>query len=116
MKKQHLKNYCHLRNLQGQQIPVYLGVFKPHIAYWYHSKLMIQMMILSWSRMWFQNVIDNENSSFFNRGRNKALAMLGSHGVVHGDGEWHDMLWNKHNKTFGGLDAQEASYASQNIS
>lgn len=58
MKKQHLENYCNLRKWQGQQIPVYIGAFKPHIAYWYH-----------------------------------------------------DMLWDKYNKTFGGLDAQEAMQA-----
>lgn len=58
MKKQHLENYCNLTKLQGQQSPVYIGAFKPHIAYWYH-----------------------------------------------------DMLWDKYNKTFGGLDAQEAMQA-----
>ncbi|KAJ5306248.1 hypothetical protein N7508_005263 [Penicillium antarcticum] len=50
--KQHrlqaeLNNYRHLRSLQGHQIPVCLGDFQPRVAYWYHGKLMAQMMILS---------------------------------------------------------------------
>ena len=99
LEKQHcleaeVENYCHLRSLQGQQIPVCLGVFKPRVAYWYHGELMLQMMILSWSGTRLQHIVNNENSSFFDQERDKALAVLRSHGVVHGDGEWRNMLWD----------------------
>ncbi|KAJ5041339.1 hypothetical protein NUH16_011175 [Penicillium rubens] len=97
--KQHLlqaevDNYRNLRSLQGQQIPVCLGTFTPRVAYWYHGKLMAQMMILSWSGTRLQHVINDKNSSFFHRERDKALAVLRSHGVVHGDSEWRNMLWD----------------------
>lgn len=99
MEKRHcleaeVENYCHLRSLQGQQIPVCLGLFKPRIAYWYHGELMVQMMILSWSGTQLQYIIINENSSFFGQERDKVLAMLQLHGVVQGDSEWHNILWN----------------------
>ncbi|OGE47058.1 hypothetical protein PENARI_c069G02882 [Penicillium arizonense] len=98
LEKQHrlqaeVKNYRHLRSLQGHQIRVCFGVFQPRVAYWYHGELMAQMMILSWSGTRLQYVND-ENSSFFHQERDKALAVLRSHGVVHSDGEWRNMLWD----------------------
>ncbi|EEQ85491.1 uncharacterized protein BDCG_08760 [Blastomyces dermatitidis ER-3] len=89
-----VNNYRYLRSLQGHQIPVYLGVFQPRVAYWYHGELMSQMMILSWSGTRLQHVINDENSSFFYQERDKALAVLRSHGAVHSDGEWRNMLWD----------------------
>jgi hypothetical protein len=53
---------------------------------------MTQMMILSWSGTRLQHVINDENSSFFDEERKKALAVLRSHGVVHNDSEWRNML------------------------
>jgi hypothetical protein len=87
-------NYRHLRSLQGNQIPVCLGIFQPQVAYWYHGELMAQMMILSWSGTRLQHVINNENSSFFHQERDKALAVFRSHGVIHSDDEWRNMLWD----------------------
>jgi hypothetical protein len=47
-----LENYDHLTSLQGRQIPVCLGAFKPRITYWYHGEKMAHMMmILGWSGM-----------------------------------------------------------------
>ncbi|KAJ5737457.1 uncharacterized protein N7483_002582 [Penicillium malachiteum] len=59
-----VENYVHLRSLQGQQIPVCLGAFKPRIAYWYHGEIMAHMMILGWSGIRLQHVINDENSTF----------------------------------------------------
>ena len=97
--KQHLigaelENFRSLRSLQGQEIPVCLGAFTPRFSYWYHGELMAQMMILSWSGRRLQHVINNENSSFLYWERDNALAILRSHGVVHGDSEWRNMLWD----------------------
>ncbi|KAJ5110891.1 hypothetical protein N7532_001426 [Penicillium argentinense] len=89
-----VKNYQRLRSLQGRQIPVYLGEFKPRIAYWYHGKLMARMMILSWSGMRLQHTVNDLNSIFLREERDKALAVLRSHGVVHNDSEWRNMLWD----------------------
>ncbi|KAI2676866.1 hypothetical protein LCP963914a_8161 [Penicillium roqueforti] len=99
MEKQHrlrleANNYRHLRSLQGNQIPVCLGTFTPRASYWYHGELMAQMMILSWSGKRLQHVINDENSRFFHQERDKALTVLRSHGVVHGDSEWRNMLWD----------------------
>ncbi|KAJ6141198.1 hypothetical protein N7470_010094 [Penicillium chermesinum] len=67
-------NYRHLKSLQGQHIP---------------------MMVLSWSGTRLQHVINDGNSSFFHEEREKALAVLRSHGVIHGDSDWRNMLWDK---------------------
>ncbi|KAJ5238281.1 hypothetical protein N7468_002900 [Penicillium chermesinum] len=88
-------NYRHLKSLQGQHIPVCLGAFKPRVAYWYHGEPMAQMMVLSWSGTRLQHVINDGNSSFFHEEREKALAVLRSHGVIHGDSEWRNMLWDE---------------------
>lgn len=97
--KEHLlraevDNYRKLRSLQGQQIPICLGVFQPRVTYWYHGELMAQMMILSWSGTRLQRAINDANSSFFEEERKKALAVLRSHGVVHSDSEWRNILWD----------------------
>ncbi|CAG8908439.1 unnamed protein product [Penicillium egyptiacum] len=55
---------------------------------------MAQMMVLSWSGTRLQHVINDENSSFFHRERDRALTVLRSHGVAHGDSEWRNMLWD----------------------
>jgi hypothetical protein len=99
MEKQHrlqaeIDNYRRLANLQGQHIPICLGGFKPRIAYWYHGDLMAQMMVLSWSGMRLQHVINDQNSSFFHQEREKALDVLRSRGVIHSDSEWRNMLWD----------------------
>ncbi|KAI9038769.1 uncharacterized protein KD926_010504 [Aspergillus affinis] len=89
-----VKNYNRLRDLQGQQIPVCLGAFKPSISYWYHGELMAQIIILGWSGMRLQHVINEENSSFFDLERKKVLAVLRSHGIIHDDSEWRNTLWD----------------------
>ena len=99
VEKQHrlqaeANNYRHLRSLQGNQIPVCLGSFQPRVAYWYHGELMAEMMVLSWSGTRLQHIINDENSSFFNQERKKALTVLRSYGVVHNDSEWRNMLWD----------------------
>ncbi|CAG7940291.1 unnamed protein product [Penicillium salamii] len=99
MDKQHrlqaeANHYRHLRSLQGNQIPVCLGTFTPRVSYWYHGELMTQMMILSWAGKRLQHVINDENSRFFHQERDKALTVLRSHGVFHGDSEWRNMLWD----------------------
>ncbi|KAI2886130.1 hypothetical protein CBS63078_11031 [Aspergillus niger] len=99
VEKQHrlqteVDNYHRLRNLQGQYIPVCLGGFKPRIAYWYHGRLMAQMMILSWSGTRLQHAIHDGDSRFFHQERDRALTALRSRGVVHCDSEWRNMLWD----------------------
>ncbi|KAL4866878.1 hypothetical protein BDV12DRAFT_187081 [Aspergillus spectabilis] len=89
---EQVDNYRRPRILQGYQIPVCLGHFEPDIAYWYHGELMAHMIILSWSGTRLQKIINNENSEFFDKERDKCLAVLRSHGVVHRDKEWRNML------------------------
>ncbi|KAI2864376.1 hypothetical protein CBS76997_11174 [Aspergillus niger] len=80
-----------LANLQGQHCP---EDFKPRVAYWYHGKLVAQMMNLSWSGTRLQHVIHDENYSFFHQARDKAPVVLRSRGVIHSDSEWRNMLWD----------------------
>ena len=55
---------------------------------------MEQMMILNWSGKRPQRVINDGDSKFFQQEREKALAVLRLHGVVHSDSEWRNMLWD----------------------
>lgn len=86
--------YRCLAHLQGYQIPVCVGDFKPRIPYYYHGKPMGHMMILSWSGIRIQSIINEDNSAFFRGEREKLLKLLRSHGVTHNDAEWRNMLWN----------------------
>lgn len=103
-------NYRRLGSLQGQHIPVCLGIFKPRIAYWYHGQLMAQMMILSWAGTRLQHVIDDQNSRFFHQEREKALAVLRSRGVIHGDSEWRNMLWDDLSERLFVIDLEEVKW------
>jgi hypothetical protein len=62
--------------------------------HWYHGELMARRTILSWSGTRLQHVINDGNSSFFHQERDKALAVLRSRAVIHGDSEWRNMLWD----------------------
>ncbi|KAJ5112165.1 hypothetical protein N7532_000210 [Penicillium argentinense] len=115
VEKQHrlqveVENYQRLRSLQGRQIPVYLGEFKPRIAYWYHGKLMAQMMILSYSGMRLQHTVNDRNSIFLRQEREKALAVLRSHGVVHNDSEWRNMLWDDLSRQLVVIDLEDVKW------
>ncbi|KAJ5343400.1 uncharacterized protein N7506_003224 [Penicillium brevicompactum] len=113
--KQHLikaeaDNYRSLKSLQGKRIPVCLGTFTPRVSYWYHGELMAQMMILSWSGKRLQHVINDENSRFFHHERDKALTVLRSHGIVHGDSEWRNMLWDEMGGRLFVIDLEEVKW------
>lgn len=64
-------SYRHLRNLQGQQIPVCLVLFAPMVTYWYHGELMAQMMILSRSGTRYRRVNNDEIPVSSRRGRQR---------------------------------------------
>lgn len=102
--------YSRLRSLQGCQIPVCVGHFKPRVAYWYHGELITYMMILSWSGVRVQNFINQENSSFFQDERDKLVRTLGSHGVIHGDNEWRNILWGSRTGYLVMIDFEEVSW------
>ncbi|KAI2883675.1 hypothetical protein CBS63078_11354 [Aspergillus niger] len=82
------------KQLHGQYVPVCLGDFQPRVAYWYHGRLMAQMMILSWTGTRLEHAIHDGNSHFFHQERDKALTVLRSRGVIHCDSEWRNMLWD----------------------
>ena len=103
-------SYSRLRPLQGYQIPVCVGHFKPRIAYWYHGQLMAHMMILSWSGARAQKFINQENSSFFHDERDKLVKMLRSYGAVHRDNEWRNILWNSSASCLVMIDFEDVSW------
>ncbi|KAE8146486.1 hypothetical protein BDV25DRAFT_169850 [Aspergillus avenaceus] len=86
--------YHHLRGLQGNHIPVRLGGFRPGISYWYHGQRMTLMMVLGWSGVRVQKIINKENEPFFRAERRQLREVLQPYGVLHGDLEWRNMLWN----------------------
>ncbi|OJJ88979.1 uncharacterized protein ASPGLDRAFT_185768 [Aspergillus glaucus CBS 516.65] len=92
--QREIDTYRHLRPLQGYHIPVCLGDFRPRISYWYHGELMSHMMILSWSGIRMQNIINKGNVSLFKKERDRLLKVLRSYVVVHGDSEWRNILWD----------------------
>ncbi|KAI2947927.1 hypothetical protein CBS147323_11137 [Aspergillus niger] len=115
VEKQHrlqteVDNYHRLRNLQGQYIPVCLGDFKPRVAYWYHGRLMAQMMILSWSGTRLQHAVHDGNSRFFHQERDRALAALRSRGVIHCDSEWRNMLWDDLSRRLVVIDLEDVKW------
>jgi hypothetical protein len=86
--------YHHLRSLQGKHIPVCVGHFRPDTSYWYHGQRMTLMMVLGWSGIRVQNIVNKENELFLQTKRQSLLQVLQSHGVLHGDSEWRNMLWD----------------------
>ncbi|KAL4941663.1 hypothetical protein BDV06DRAFT_193960 [Aspergillus oleicola] len=108
--KAEVDNYRRLQSLQGDQIPICLGDFEPNIKYWYHGEIMTHMMILSWSGTRLQRIINNENSAFFHEERNKCLSILRSHGVVHKDKEWRNMLWDEFTRRLVVIDLEDVEW------
>lgn len=110
-KAHHLRteaaHYRYLRRLQGHQIPVCVGNFKPRVSYWYQGEPMAHMMILSWSGTRLQHVINEGNQDFFNTERARVLGVLHSNGVVHRDTEWRNMLWNDQEGTLVVIDLED---------
>ncbi|KAJ5120823.1 uncharacterized protein N7515_010211 [Penicillium bovifimosum] len=53
------------------------------------------MMILGWSGIRLQRVVNDDNSCFFDKERKKALAVLRSHGLVHNNSGWRNTLWDE---------------------
>lgn len=88
-------NYRSLRSLQGNIIPVCLGRFTPQVPYWYQGKLMEHMMVLSWSGTSLADVENNEDVQSFRRKRREVLSVLRSHGMMHLDTAWRNMLWDE---------------------
>ncbi|KJK62591.1 Chromatin assembly factor 1 complex p150 subunit N-terminal [Aspergillus parasiticus SU-1] len=94
--RKEIDAYRSLQQLQGHSIPVHVGSFQPRIPYWYHGERMSYMMILSWSGVRMETLLmqNNANASLFSRERNKLRKILRSHGIVHGDLEYRNILWN----------------------
>ena len=53
------------------------------------------MMILSWSGIRVQSIINQKNASFFDNERSRLANVLRSHGVVNEDDEWRNILWDE---------------------
>lgn len=102
--------YSRLHSLQGSQIPVCVGHFEPRIAYWYHGELMTDMMILSWSGIRVQSIINQKNASFFENERSRLANVLRSHGVVNEDDEWRNILWDEKSGRVVMIDFEEVSW------
>ena len=97
IEKQHylkvkVDNYYYLQSLQGQYILVCLRSFMSYIIYQYYSELIVQIMVLSWSRICLQYIINKWNSSFFHQKHKKVLAILQLYKVIYSDSEQYNIL------------------------
>ena len=85
--QQEIRNYKRLRALQGLHIPVCVGDFKLRVPYVYWGELMAHMMILSWSGIRVQSLMEKEQA--------RLAKVLCLHRVVHQDNEKRNVLWNE---------------------
>lgn len=94
--RKEIDAYGSLLQLQGHSIPVHIGSFQPRMPYWYHGERMSYMMILSWSGIRMETLLmqNDANASLFSQERIKLRKILRSHGIVHGDLEYRNILWN----------------------
>ncbi|PYI09802.1 hypothetical protein BO78DRAFT_394683 [Aspergillus sclerotiicarbonarius CBS 121057] len=110
-----IDTYRHLRTLQGYQIPVCLGDFELGIPYWYHGELLTRMMVLGWSGIRAHNAINRDNASSFESERTNLLDCLQSHGIVHRDSAWRNILWDESAGRLVMIDLEEVSWTERRL-
>lgn len=69
---------------------------------------MAQMMVLGWSGIRLH--ADQMNASFFRIKRDEALAVIRSHGVIHRDAEWRNMVWDEVDGRLAVIDLEDVKW------
>ena len=113
--RREIDNFDRLRPLQGFSIPVCVGEFSPRVSYWYHGELMAHMMILSWSGIRVQNIVNKNKSKmpFFEHEQEKVAEALRAYGAEHCDREWRNMLWNESSQCTIMIDLENLSWSAR---
>lgn len=102
------KVYKYLRSIQGEHIPVCLGLFFPKAPYFYHGKVMKYMLILSWAGDRILRPESRSEEELLRQKRAELLSTLNSHGVEHRDKAWRNILWNRELGRLVAIDLEDA--------
>ncbi|OJD24854.1 hypothetical protein ACJ73_03789 [Blastomyces percursus] len=88
--------YNRLRDLQGEYVPVYLGVvqLKSEYPYYYDGGIFTHMLFLSWAGEPVQKSTNSSYAGGILSLVSHALQSIHSKGVLHGDAELRNVLWN----------------------
>ncbi|KAK2762663.1 hypothetical protein FQN54_000837 [Arachnomyces sp. PD_36] len=105
--------YNHLAHLQNRFIPVCLGLFSPQVPYFYHGKILTQMLVLSWAGERASPVSTGYEYDDLCDMREKLLLILHLHGVDHIDTAWRNMLWSHEAKGLVIIDFEDALWVSE---
>jgi tRNA A-37 threonylcarbamoyl transferase component Bud32 len=93
---QESKVYNQLRSLQGNCIPVCLGISTLELPYYYDCGVYVSMLFLSWAGRPLYQYINRENENDVLVEAASALKALHSLQVLHKDAEPRNMLWDEH--------------------
>lgn len=113
--KDELRNYRDLILLQGNKIPVCLGMFKPQVTYWYHGCQMRYMMVLSWSGFRMDAEISPEMRNFVEGKLKKLKETLREHGVVHRDAAYRNVLWYPPTRSLMMIDLEDMKWCQGTV-
>lgn len=104
--------YQSLAALQGNCIPICLGLFSTNIniQYRYHGARMRHMLVLSWC-IHLQETSD-KTRGFLEMNTIQKLNMLRAYGANHQDGAWRNILWNSEKKTVFIIDLENIAWGS----
>ena len=87
--------YNKLRDIQGQHVPVCLGIIElePKRPYYYDGGIYTHMLMLSWAGRSITNSQSNGNLPVSDMVKS-SLQAIHRRGVLHGDAEPRNILWN----------------------
>ncbi|OBT39281.1 hypothetical protein VE00_10595 [Pseudogymnoascus sp. WSF 3629] len=90
------KVYNRLRSLQGNCIPVCLGISNLKLPYYYDCGVYVTMLFLSWAGRPLHQYINLENENDVIKRVTSALKALHNLQVLHKDAKPRNMLWDEH--------------------
>ncbi|OJD21639.1 hypothetical protein ACJ73_07018 [Blastomyces percursus] len=97
-KLEHEKEVYHrLRDIQGNYIPVCLGivVLDQKYPYYYDEGVYTHMLLLSWAGKPISEIMKSDDSACVIEMTSQSLQAIHHAGVLHGDAEPRNILWNE---------------------
>ncbi|KAG5288067.1 hypothetical protein I7I48_10153 [Histoplasma ohiense] len=94
--KHEMRVYNRLQDLQGEHVPVCLGVVQLHsrYPYYYDGGVYTHMLLLSWAGEPVQQSTNSSHAEDILFLVSHALRSIHAKGVLHGDAELRNILWN----------------------
>lgn len=89
------KVYNHLRSLQGQYIPVSLGMVNLQLPYYYHGETYTSMLFLSWAGRPLRQCLTSKYRPQVLEQVNHALEGVHRQQVLHRDAKSHNWVWDE---------------------